>query len=145
MRSAATGLCVLTLLTVSATVTSATPPQRAADTCANAHAILTASKSGQHELVWRAVARTVRSDRDKWEVVDDYEPMVVRRVSFRQYDTRYVEGGTAYVAHCGHGGTCNALADAFAKEMDGLLPVPEVYCGVVPGVLDNPQPVTLPE
>ena len=140
------GLLTLALLTVSASVTSATPPRRAAETCANAHAILTASKSGQHELIWRAIARTVRSDRYKWEVVDEYEPMVVRRVSLRQYDTRYDEGGTAYVAHCGHGGTCNALADAFAQANSlGVPPAPEVYCGVIPVVLDNPRKVTLPE
>lgn len=112
-----------------------------AETCSNAHLVLVASKSGQHDYIWGEIGKVVRSGNGKWVVVDDYEPGVVQRVSFRQYDVAGQEGASAYVAHCGHGGTCNSLAHAFfAKHSNWYSP--EVFCGAVPSVLENPQKVS---
>ena len=113
------------------------------ETCANAHALLVASKSGKHDYIWRRIAHVVRKKPYTYRVVDDYEPGVMYKVSFKQYDTKYVQGGSAYVAHCGHGGTCNSLARAFFDEHPKWGSV-TVYCGLVPHVLDNGQRVTLP-
>lgn len=111
--------------------------QKTADTCMNAHAILAASASGNNDVIWDAIGRAVKAQPYKWKVVADYEPMIAQKVSFRQYETRFVEGGSAFVAHCGHGGTCNELADWILKNYPDL-GSPAVYCGDVPHILDNP-------
>ena len=66
-------------------------------------------------------------------MVDDYEPMVAQKVSLRQYSVR---GGSAYVVHCGHGGTCNTLTEAFFKKRSDWYS-PEVFCGEVPRWLSD--------
>jgi hypothetical protein len=110
-------------------------------TCANAHAVLVASKSTEHDYIWGEIGKVVRAGKGKYIVVDDYEPGVVQKVSFRQWELKYNEGGYAYVAHCGHGGTCNDLAKEFlAKHPDWYSP--EVFCGLVPGSLVNPKKVS---
>ena len=111
------------------------------DSCSNAHLVLVASTSGKHDYIWGEVGKVVRAGKGKWIVVDDYEPGVVQKVSFRQYDVKDRDGAQAYVAHCGHGGTCNSLAQAFFKEHDNWYS-PEVFCGQVPSILQNPQKVT---
>src|SRR5690606_8986582 len=83
------------------------------EACMNAHAVIVASTSGKHDYIWGEIAKVVKRRPQQWQVVDDYEPGVSQRVSFRQYDLEHREGGNAYVAHCGHGGTCNALVKAF--------------------------------
>ena len=108
------------------------------EACMNAHAVIVASKSGKHDYVWSEIARVVKRRPHQWQIVEDYEPGVSQRVSFRQYDLKYHEGGTAYVAHCGHGGTCNALVKAFFEEHQDWYS-PEVFCGAVPEALVNPQ------
>lgn len=108
------------------------------DSCSNAHLVLVASTSGKHDYIWGEIGKVVRSGKGKWIVVDDYEPGVVQKVSFRQYEVDNRDGAHAYVAHCGHGGTCNSLAHAFFKEHDDWYS-PEVFCGVVPSILVNPQ------
>lgn len=115
--------------------------KEAADSCANAHAVLVASKSDKHDNIWSEIGKVVRAGNGKWIVVEDYEPGVVQKVSFRQWETKYVQGGTAYVAHCGHGGTCNSLAKAFLAEQPDWYS-PEVFCGQVPGSLENPKKVS---
>jgi hypothetical protein len=111
------------------------------ETCSNAHLVLVASKSGKHDYIWGEIGKVVRSGNGKWIVVDDYEPGVVQKVSFRQYEVKGQDGAHAYVAHCGHGGTCNSLAHAFFEEHDDWYS-PEVFCGLVPSVLENPQKVS---
>jgi hypothetical protein len=55
------------------------------------------------------------------------------------FDTRFVEGGTAYVAHCGHGATCNGLGEAIVKRYPEAGTV-YVHCMIEPPVvLENPQ------
>jgi hypothetical protein len=115
--------------------------KEAPENCRNAHAILVASKSGQHDFIWGRIAKVARSDKYAYEVVEDYEPGVSRRVSFRQYDTKYVAGGAAYVVHCGHGATCNQLAKAFLADNPDWYG-PEVYCGPVPHTIENPKRVS---
>ena len=51
--------------------------------------------------------------------------------------TRNSEGGTAYVAHCGHGATCNELAREVLKAYPEL-GNPVVYCTNEPPQSDNP-------
>jgi hypothetical protein len=111
---------------------------KTAETCQNAHAILMASTDGNHSRYWEAIGGTVKTPNDKWVVVETYETGVSRKVSFRQYDTKFHQGGTAYVAHCGHGGTCNELAEAVLQRYPEV-GSPGVYCGEVPHILDNPQ------
>ena len=112
--------------------------QRTADNCMNAHAILMASESGNHATYWEAIQGVVNSRRGSWTVVSDYEPGVAQKISFRQYDTKFKEGGTAYVAHCGEGATCNQLAEVVLKRYPES-GSPSVWCGEVPHILDNPQ------
>ncbi len=104
----------------------------------NAHAILMASTDGDHARYWEAISGVVKTPIGRWVVVSDYEPGVAQKVSFRQYDTKFHQGGTAYVAHCGAGFTCNALAEQVLKNFPAV-GSPGVYCGEVPHILDNPQ------
>jgi hypothetical protein len=112
--------------------------QKTADNCVNAHAILMASSSGNHGTYWEAIQGVIASRRGSWTVVSDYEPGVAQKISFRQYDTKFTTGGTAYVAHCGEGATCNLLAEAVLKRYPES-GSPSVWCGEVPHILDNPQ------
>ena len=93
---------------------------------------------GDHARYWEAISGVVTKPVGRWVVVDNYEPGVAQKVSFRQYDTKFHEGGTAYVAHCGAGFTCNALAEEVLKNYPDV-GSPGVYCGEVPHILDNPQ------
>lgn len=139
MREKLLGLALLTAVGLSVTPGSAANTvQKTADNCANAHAILMASTDGDHARYWEAISGVVKTPIGKWVVVDAYEPGVAQKVSFRQYDTKFHEGGTAYVAHCGAGFTCNELAEAVLKHYPDV-GSPGVYCGEVPHILDNPQ------
>jgi hypothetical protein len=132
------------LLALAATVgavahtSAANTVHKTADTCRNAHAILMASADGNHARYWEAIGGTVKAPIGKWKVVDTYEPGIAQKVSFRQYDTKFHQGGTAYVAHCGHGGTCNEIAEEILKHYPEA-GSPGVYCGEIPHILDNPQ------
>jgi hypothetical protein len=112
--------------------------QKTADNCMNAHAILMASTDGNHARYWEAIEGVVKKPIGRRVVVDSYEPGVAQKVSFRQFDTKFHEGGTAYVAHCGAGFTCNALAEEVLKNYPNV-GSPGVYCGDIPHILDNPQ------
>jgi hypothetical protein len=68
-----------------------------------------------------------------------YFPGVSQKFELLTFDTRFVEGGTAYVAHCGHGATCNELAREVLKSYPEL-GSPQVDCTLEPPhVLENPQ------
>lgn len=103
----------------------------------NAHAILMASMDGNHDRYWQAIESAVKSQPGRFFPVSDYEPGVAQKVSFRQYDTRFQEGGTAYVGHCGSGATCNDLADYILKAYPEV-GSPSVHCGEIPHILENP-------
>jgi hypothetical protein len=115
--------------------------QKTADNCVSAHAVLMVSADGDHNRYWEAIARVIRSPLHWWRVVDEPEPMVAQTFSLRQYDLRFDEG-TAYVAHCGAGFTCNKLAEEVLKSFPDS-GSPKVYCGPIPHVLDNPQSPTV--
>ena len=137
MRSPALLAAALTT-TIISLIAHAFEVREGPDTCANAHAVVVASSSGKHDFIWGEIRNVIREGNGKWIVVDDYEPGVVQRVSLRQYDLKNHPGASAYVVHCGHGGTCNALVRAFfAKHGDWYSP--EVFCGVVPGSLESPR------
>ncbi len=108
------------------------------DICWNAHAILAASTSGNEAAVWEAIGGVAKARPFKWKIVENYEQGVAQKISFRQYDTRFQEGGTAFVAHCGHGGTCNEFAEEVLKSYPSI-GSPGVYCGEIPHILANPQ------
>ncbi len=110
---------------------------KTAGNCMNAHAILMASMDGNHDRYWQAIESAVKSQPGRFFPVSDYEPGVAQKVSFRQYDTRFQEGGTAYVGHCGSGATCNDLADYILKAYPEV-GSPSVHCGEIPHILENP-------
>jgi hypothetical protein len=116
--------------------TAAGKVTRTADKCVNAHAILMASNTGNHARFWEAIY-SVTKTRPYWEILSDYQPGVSQKMSFRQYDAKFAQGVTAYVAHCGHGATCNELAEQLLKQYPEIQN-PVVYCGEVPHILDNP-------
>jgi hypothetical protein len=62
------------------------------------------------------------------------EPGVVYTVSFKQYKVKGQDGASAYVAHCGFGGTCNEIASVFYRGYKGI-GVPKVECAALPSVL----------
>jgi hypothetical protein len=127
-------------LTASATSSSAGySAKEAPDACRNAHALLVASSTGKHTAIWNVVEKIVGADREHYEIVDDYEPGVAKKLSLRQYDIANAEGATAYVVDCGYGGTCNSLARSFVEKQPAWYPS-EVFCGAVPDFLSNPQP-----
>ena len=142
MMRIAAGLSALSL-TLVALAAQAFAVKPGPEACRNAHAVLVASSSGQHELVWRAVGEVVREGNGRFQVVDEHELGVSMKLSFRQYDVANRSGATAYVAHCGHGGTCNELAKAFFAKHDDWYS-PEVFCGALPETLQNPSSVSLP-
>lgn len=53
------------------------------------------------------------------------------QVAFQDYDYG-TNGAKALVAVCGHGGTCNQVAQAYKKIVRSSKPT--VYCGTVPGL-----------
>lgn len=121
------------------TVALAGSVSKTAEGCTKAHAVLFVSKSGDHEKEWARVRGVLTANPDKWKVVESVEPGTAWQVSFNQYDVKWTKGATAYVAHCGHGGTCNEFAEALIKIQPNL-GSPHVYCGEVPAALSNPQP-----
>lgn len=142
LRSTITGLLLGAWALAPAPV-AAGSVRRTEDGCKNAHALLMASQDREPGPFWEAIAAVVRANEGAFVPVSDYEPGVARKVSFREYDTRYYEGGTAYVAHCGAGFTCNHLAEEILEHYP-TAGSPVVYCGAIPDILENPRPAPLP-
>ena len=120
--------------------------QETTPVCREAHAILAGGNDGEHARRWEAVSRVVRKNR-KWTVIDAPERDTVDRIAFRQWRAAHPCKGcpeTYYVAHCGHGGTCNAVARAYVEAYPSSSPPPVVFCGETANVLTDPQPVSLP-
>ena len=78
------------------------------------------------------------------KVVDSYEPGIVSQAEFKEYSVKGHDNGKAYVAHCGHGGTCNMLAARVANIYKGI-GKPTVYCGdhALPKMLVSPVKPTI--
>ena len=138
MKKALSAAALAATLFATAGTGAANSVQRTVDNCMNAHAVLMVGSDGDHARYWQAIYRVVRSPIKWWHVVGEYTPMVSQSCSIRQYDTRFYQGGTAYVAHCGHGLTCNDLAEEVLKNYPEV-GSPRVYCGEVPYLLVNPQ------
>lgn len=78
----------------------------------------------------------------KWTVVSEPPVNRVGEVAVVRFDVKHTyKGGptVAYTVQCGHGGTCNDVANEFRKEHPTLTPAPAVQCGDVSNVLVNPQ------
>jgi hypothetical protein len=63
-----------------------------------------------------------------------YQPGCSQKFSLCSADLKFVEGGGAVVAHCGHGATCNELAREVLKAYPEL-GSPGVYCTIDPPVV----------
>ncbi len=128
---AAAGVAALGLVVASAEVEAAgvTPTK---DDCMSAWAILTSGDAAGRE----AVQNVIRWH-PHWKSVG-YEPGISQSFGLGVFDRRFM-GGQVTVAHCGHGATCNALAEAVFKAYPSA-GSPVVYCVVdPPHILDNPQ------
>jgi hypothetical protein len=157
------GLCVVELSPFVRAVDAA-EFQKAPDSCRNAHAILGWSdfKKGPDETdeqfgertrqPWVKVGWVVgrlnwgRSEgNEQIKMVDSYEPGVVGQASFKEYRVDGHDNGKAYVAHCGHGGTCNLIAARVHRLYKGI-GKPIVYCGenALPRVLINGAKASIP-
>lgn len=113
---------------------------RAEPKCSEAVALLAGSTSGDHDRIWAAVGSVVKKDK-RYEIVEEMPRNVVGKVTFRQWTVKNAKGGaptTMYAAHCGHGGTCNRLANDFKDAYPKMQPTPIVHCGDVSNVLENP-------
>jgi hypothetical protein len=139
MRIAFTVVAVWTLLSATTASRADFKLTEAPEACSNAHALLLASLSTDKAAIWGSIRHAATGDKDKWQIVDDYEPGVAVKLSLREYDTKNHEGGTAYVVHCGHGGTCNSLAKVWFDKHPTSYST-KVYCGPLPGSIDNPRP-----
>jgi hypothetical protein len=113
------------------------------DECTTAWAILmpthpTVHGGYQHPDFKEAIMSVVNW-RKHW-TVGPYEPVVSQKFELLSCNLKFSEGGTAYVAHCGHGATCNELAREVLKAYPEV-GNPVVYCvNEPPVVLDSCSP-----
>jgi hypothetical protein len=112
------------------------------DDCMTAWAILMASHPIVHGAFPHSDYKEAILNVVKWHPhwkVGEYVAGASQAFDLQTFDTRFHEGGTAYVAHCGHGATCNELARVVLKAYPEL-GSPVVYCTIEPPhILDNPQ------
>ncbi len=112
------------------------------DDCMTAWAILMASHPTVHGAFPHTEYKEAILNVVKWHPhwrVGEYLPGESQKFDLQTFDTRFHEGGTAYVAHCGHGATCNELARVILKAYPEL-GSPTVHCTIdPPHILDNPQ------
>jgi len=112
------------------------------DDCMTAWAILMSSHPTVHaafpHVDYKESILGVAKWRPHWKV-GEYVAGSSQSFDLQTFDTRFHEGGTAYVAHCGHGATCNELAREVLKAYPEL-GSPVVYCTLEPPhILENPQ------
>lgn len=129
------------LTSVSTQMTAAGSVTATKDDCASAWAILMASHPDVHggfpHVEHKEAILGVVRNRRHW-TPDGYERLVSQKFDLQTFDTRFHEGGTAYVAHCGHGATCNELSREVLKAYPEL-GSPVVYCTIEPPhILENP-------
>ena len=138
--------------------------KQAPDSCRHAHAILGWSdfKKGPDESdedfeerkkrPWFKVGWVVgrlnwgRSEgNEQLRMVSKYEAGKVGQVEFKEYKVKGHDNGKAYVAHCGHGGTCNMVAARLFRIYKGI-GKPTVYCGetAIPRMLESPSAPEIP-
>lgn len=109
-------------------------------TCRTATAILLPGDASAEELALKKI-HAVLAKSDKWKQVDAIPTDRVGDVAIVRWDVKSTYRGgpsVAYTVACGHGGTCNDVANAFRSENPALTPAPVVQCGDVSNVLVNP-------
>ncbi|MCC6521435.1 MAG: hypothetical protein IT373_02120 [Polyangiaceae bacterium] len=92
--------------------------------------------------VWKKIG-FIMAVRKFWQMVPSYEPGRAQQVSFRQYGVKDRSDVTAFVARCGSGGTCNAVADTFYKWYRHI-GIPQVHCGPLPYMLEGETTPDIP-
>lgn len=110
-------------------------------TCSTATALLLTGDGSAESERWALIRKLVSAE-PKWRVVAEAPVNRVEEVAFTRFDVRHTyKGGptAAYTVQCGHGGTCNEIAQAFRKEHPTLSPAPVVICGDPSNVLVNPR------
>ena len=112
----------------------------AADNCTDAWAILFPHHPSVHggfpHPDFMEAAKGVVERRQYWNS-SGYEAGHSQKFSLCTADLAFVQGGSAVVAHCGHGATCNEVARAvLAAYPDVGNPV--VFC-TLPSVISNPS------
>ncbi len=136
----ATAACALGLTSSDAS-TAASSVTTTKDDCMTAWATLMASHPMVHgafpHVDYKETINAVVRNHPHW-TTGSYEPGISQKFELLTFDTRFHEGGTAYVAHCGHGATCNELARAVLKQYPEL-GSPVVHCtNDPPHIYDNP-------
>lgn len=115
----------------------------AADNCARAHAVIFGTRNRDDGFFGAAIAGIMRVH-PHWRLVAEPEVMISQSIAYKVWNVSPAgdqHTTTVYVGHCGHGATCNELA----RTVKRLFPMtsPEVYCGEVPGMLNNPENLSL--
>jgi hypothetical protein len=113
--------------------------QVANPTCSHATAILLVGDGQNGELRWDMIRKVVATKRE-WAVSDAAQASTVGSVALVGYAIKHTyKGGptVAYTVECGHGGTCNDVANEFAKTYPQQTPAPAVFCDVS-NILENP-------
>ena len=124
-------------------VPKAPPPdgllKRAPATCRNAYAVLGWSLWGdkRRKEPWKTLGYVMHS-KSFWHIVQDVKPGEAQKAAFYRYKVHGHKNGNAYVAHCGSGATCNAIAASFFRAYKHI-GKPMVYCGMAPNVIHSPQ------
>jgi len=111
-------------------------------TCMTATAVLLVSDGADDAKAWQPIRDVVKSN-SKWTLIPTPEPNVTDKVALTKWSIKHTyKGGptTAYTAQCGHGGTCNEVAHRFLDKFPQMTPAPEVFCGEISNVLENPTP-----
>ncbi len=115
-------------------------------TCMTATAIMMVSDGADDARPFEVIRELVRSNKN-WTLIASPEPNVTDRIAITRWSIKHTyKGGptTAYTAQCGHGGTCNAIAHLMADRFPQMVPAPQVFCGDVGNVLENPTPAPMP-
>ncbi len=115
------------------------PPQLANPTCGHATAILLVGDGQSGDQRWDMIRKVVATKRE-WTVSDTAQASTVGSVALVGYTIKHTyKGGptVAYTVECGHGGTCNDVANEFAKTYPQQTPAPAVFCDVS-NILENP-------
>jgi len=110
--------------------------------CANAYAILGWSEAAD-DKVWEKMGWAMYTH-PYLEITGDVQRGVAQKATFRQYGVRGYDSAVAYVMRCGHGGTCNDIATRYFRwnKRHGI---PAVFCGPLPGILENPTTPSIPK
>ncbi len=132
-RASMAAACLTALaFTMGSDTVEAAGVTRTKDDCMSAWAILNAGDAGGREAV-QGVVRW----HPHWKS-GAYEPGISQSFALSVFDRRFM-GGQVTVAHCGHGATCNALAEAVYKAYPSS-GNPVVFCvNDPPHIIDNPQ------